>query len=176
MSDLTPFETRARNKVTINKVKKDLPFCTRFYNRPSVDTIINSPSCTDKSLKESTDINLIVARHTKLGVPLPSVDTALYNLTADNVQTGEAYGTVTNITERLLVAKNNFMTLPSKLRAKFDNDVSKFADFLSASSDSKINDLLSAYGLKKEEDAPAVGNQDIKEFCPPTDNQESVSP
>lgn len=158
---MNPLESHSRNEVKINKAKKEIPFCGRHFNRPTVVTSTDSPTATNDYYKEMCDINVIIAKHMLTQTPLPSIDKALYNLMPDGTQVSETVGQFTNFTDRYLAAKDNFMSLPSNLRAKFNNDVRQFADYLATSSDATINEMLKNYGLKQDDVTPAVGNQDL---------------
>lgn len=166
-------DSHSNNSVKINRVKKDLPFATRYYNRPSVTSSTDSPSASNSYYKDMCDINNIIANHMATGTPIPTIDRAIYNLDANNNLVGEVYGTNTNFTDRYLSAKQNFMLLPSKLRARFNNDVATFANYLNTSSDEDIKKLMVQYGLIKEEVKPAVGNLQVSDTTLPV--QESVS-
>ena len=111
---MKPTESHSKNEVKINKAKKDVPFCTRFYNRPTVDTICDSPTCTNDYYAESCDINVIIAKHMMTGTPLPSIDKAIYNLNEQGELVGEKYGAYQNLVDRYIAAKNNFLNLISR--------------------------------------------------------------
>lgn len=144
--------------VSVFNENKKIPFVTRFYNRPIITTSTDSLTCTDDRYASSLDINTVVNRYLSSGVPFPSLDDALYgfDLSGDN-----APGNFEGLVNKLESASENFMKLPSSLRSMFDNDVSKFALYLSNSSDDDIKSLLKEHKVFKEEFPPAVGCPDL---------------
>lgn len=82
------------------------------------------PSLTIQEQKKQTDINHILAKYTKTGV-------------IDHISKyDQTYGDVTGLDylqmqKQITEVNNMFMDLPSSERKKFDNDPSKFLDYLS---------------------------------------------
>ena len=106
------------------------PFVRNPYNY-DVDQISDETGllCLDPSLaqqhqKDDADINVIVERFGLTG-QLP------------NAITPPQYGDFSQVTDyhsamnAVIAAQENFMELPAKLRARFDNDPSKLIDFVS---------------------------------------------
>ncbi len=90
-------------------------------------TVVCGPGRTKQSMKDECDINLILARHEKTGLLTP-VDTrpAMF---VDVSGVGDYREAIENVRN----AEDLFMQLPSKVRAKFDNDPAEFLDFCSSS-------------------------------------------
>lgn len=79
-----------------------------------------------QSFKEECDINNIVNRFRRTGVlPPPPPDTLKYGDFSD-------VGTFQDAMIRAQEAKDMFMDIPAKIRAKFDNDVGKFLEYADA--------------------------------------------
>lgn len=146
-----PLGVHSHSTIVLNEnSKSDLPFRTQRHNRIQVVQDTSAPSCTDESFADSCDINMIVYRHQAGDVPLPSIDTALYNqdFTQDDFPA---------FAEKLNAAQSNFNTLPPALRLEFDNDVSKFATFLKSTDDETFNKLIEKHGLIKSVETPSAG-------------------
>lgn len=82
-----------------------------------------NPSKTHQSFKDECDINRIVARYQKTGL-LPQVNSQPQY---GDFCTSDDYQTSMN---KVLHAQNSFMSLPAKVRARFENDPAKFLDFV----------------------------------------------
>lgn len=129
-------------------VNPKIPFCGRHFNRPRVSVSTNSPTATVDTYAKDMDINVIVRKHMLTGAPLPSIDEAVYGIDVS----------VEDYVQKFQAAKDAFMDLPSNLRAKFNNDVQNFSEFLSTSSDATVSKVLKEFGLVKEDVKPAVGD------------------
>lgn len=125
-------------------------FSTRYSNRRQIITSTDSPSATDPQYASMCDINAIVARHMITGQPLPSIDEAIYGF--DGTQSS-----FEDFVLRLDSAKKNFNSLPSSLRAEFDNDVSLFANYLKSATDDDLQKLKVKHGLVTVAETPAAG-------------------
>lgn len=78
---------------------------------------------TKQEFLEESDINVIIARFQKSGV-LPN--------TFGNVGSYGDFSQVTNFQDAIIKvqeAEDMFMSLPARIRAKFDNDPSQFLEF-----------------------------------------------
>lgn len=86
----------------------------------------NPIGMTRQSFAKDADINTIMARYPNGGVPLDfmNLGTPIFGDFSDLTD----FGTVVN---RVNQARENFMLLPSALRARFDNDVEKLLNFIS---------------------------------------------
>lgn len=107
----------AGSKVVIYNGKK--------YVRKNVKLVFTKPSMTKQSHKEECDINFVMRRFEKTG-QLP-----------DMIRADARYGDFSNVPdyqESLNVvfhAQEQFAALSAKVRARFDNDPSKFLEFAS---------------------------------------------
>lgn len=102
-------------------------FQTQFGSHRVVDLDFDAdvnPSCTHQSFAKQTDINLIMARYQKTGI--------VEHL---NVHNGE-YGDYLSADDyhasvnAVLAAQDCFMSLPSSIRSRFENDPAKFLAFV----------------------------------------------
>lgn len=169
MKDLSidALQSHSVNSVSFDDVaplNPKIPFCGRHFNRPRVETSTISPSATLEEYADQLDINNIIRRHEINNIPLPSIDKGLYGIDA----------TVQDYVEKFQVAKNNFMQLPSALRAQFNNDVSQFSSYLSASSDEDVVKTLKKYGLVKDDVVPAVGESTVVTVSEPVETPQPV--
>lgn len=133
---------------------KKIPFRTRYHNRIKVISSVDADSATDTSFEGSCDINMIVSKHMISGIPLPSIDEALY----DQFVVSDDF---TSLVDKLDNAKANFMTLPASLRAEFSNDVSLFASFLASADSDDLNQLKSRHGLIESARIPSVDDPPV---------------
>lgn len=140
------------NTVTVSKVNKNIPFRGYHFNRPQVVTSTKGETCTCEYFADICDINRIVQHHMESGLPLPSIDEAIY---------GQLHnpGDFPDFVNRLNVAQSNFMSLPASLRAQFNNDIQQFAKYLSTASEDELTLLKKKHGLIKEAVTPPVGEQ-----------------
>lgn len=96
------------------------------YERSSKPGIsFEKPSLTQQHFKEECDINNIIARFTRTGL-LPQYP-------GEDMQYGD-YTTSLDYHEAMTIvaqAKQQFESLPSSVRDKFDNDPAKMLDFVS---------------------------------------------
>lgn len=101
------------------------------------------PSLTKQEFVEECDINNLMVRYQKTGL-----------LTHVNRYQGE-YSDVTGAVDYheaqqiVLAASNAFMSLPSAMRARFDNDPGKFLDFVSNPANAEVMYEL-GLAVKKE--------------------------
>lgn len=97
------------------------------------------PSLTQQSFLEDTDINNILERFMKTGEAPQVIDLPRHG---DFTQVND-FQTAMNI---LVHAQGEFMKLPAKLRARFENDPQQFHDFVL---DDNNRDELIKMGLRK---------------------------
>lgn len=89
--------------------------------RPVVDT---GPGLTKQSMKDDTDINLIMAKYQRTGlVSFVSTHEPEYMDTGNTVDFQQALNTV-------MEAQSMFDDLPSSIRKKFDNNPAQFLEFV----------------------------------------------
>lgn len=118
--------------------------------RPVVDCQAANDGRTKQSDGKDVDINTIIKRYTKTGL-LDSVreDPAIY---ADVSQ----FGDYRSMVDKITLAKNLFMGLPSDIRTRFSNDPALFVSFMG---DEKNRDEAVKLGLlpkPKDEPVPPV--------------------
>lgn len=114
----------------MSKHAQVLPFVRTPYNYDTMAAsdesglLCEDPSLAQQHMKEETDINNIVERWTRTGIP-PEVNAT------------PQYGDFTGVSDyhsamnAVIAADQAFMTLDAKTRAKFDNDPAKLLAFLS---------------------------------------------
>lgn len=151
------------------KTNPKIPFNCRHFNRPRVVTSTSADTVTQEQFKDDMDINRIVAMYSKAGLPLPPLDKAVYGIDVPTSDFAE-------FSEKLNIAKQNFMSLPSSLRQYFDNDVNTFARFLNSSSDEDVHSLLNKFKVIKDEETPAVSSPDVPNSVNPSPSIEPVNP
>lgn len=115
----------------------------------------NDPSMTDQSQAQETDVNYIMKRLGNDMRLLPEHQKSVSDLTDLPTDLASAYLAIQE-------AEETFMTLPARLRSKFDNDPQKLVQFLN---DPKNNEEAIHYGLKVK--AP-------DEFIPQTRSNDRV--
>ena len=86
--------------------------------------------CVDESLthqefREESDINTIIER---FGIGENPVDAQKW---VTNVDIEEAPSDYMGVMNQLILARDQFMSLPAKVRARFDNEPGAFVDFVS---------------------------------------------
>ncbi|WGL31140.1 internal scaffolding protein [Dipodfec virus UOA04_Rod_742] len=99
------------------------PFHTRYNHPPTEGIIFNEPSLTEQSFAYETDINNIVKCQVQSSLPANN-NTPVF----DKVFSPNAYIDALNIVSD---AKSKFESLPSYIRAEFDNNPQKLLDFVS---------------------------------------------
>lgn len=111
---------------------------------------------TRQSEAKACDVNRIVAKYHKTGIIPVSQRPALY---ADVSQMGDYRSAL----EQVQKADEAFMALPSKLRARFENDPAAFLDFCS---DPGNRDEMRELGLLEPEGQPAPVEEPVVEPAP----------
>lgn len=129
-----------------------------------VSYVNDEPSLTKQSLSDECDINVIMARFEKTGVLSHSnPDSPRYGDFADVVDYDESLRVVMD-------AEEAFMSLPAKVRARFENDPSQIIEFVRDPANMKeavslglINPSVAA--------ANAAGNNSSLDVIVPTDTK-----
>jgi len=85
-----------------------------------------SQSRTQQQYKKEANINNIMARYNKTGILGDPLDVKKPGYFGDFSDVADFM----NISNRIALAQNNFQNLPSDIRAKFGNDVSKLLDYV----------------------------------------------
>lgn len=120
---------------------KDLPdgkHIIKIGNMKKVITVNKSPSMTDQSFADDCDINTIVQRFLKTGEV-----THLNNFQGKYADVSEIKDLAESMVQ-VQYAKEAFMSLPSRIRNRFNNDPVELIDFLA---DSKNKDEAIQLGL-----------------------------
>lgn len=122
-------------------------FRSAYSDSVRVRTPVGLLSLTKQSFADECEINNIVARHARTGV-----------LEHANRYAGH-YGDFCDVQDyqssinAVKAASDMFMSLPSKLRSRFENDPGKFLDFCS---NVENKDEMGTLGLLKPESVKAV--------------------
>lgn len=100
----------------------------------------NSLSCPEESLtrqefKQECDINTIIDQ---FGIGENPIEQQKWIENIDIVDATSDYQTALN---QLIEAQDQFMSLPARVRSRFDNDPAKFVDFVSDSSN--VDEMVS---------------------------------
>lgn len=117
-----------------------------------------SPSLTQQSFKDECDVNLIVKRFKDVN----GVDLSTQNI---GFPQGMVFGDFTNVSdyrsaiEQVRRADEAFNSLDPKIRARFDNDPSKFLDFCS---DAKNIDEMRKIGLARVSNENLKGSENVE--------------
>ena len=105
-----------------------------------VKIIIDGESKTEQSHKDVTNINKIMERATRGIPPRVAAGNGLYGDFSSGMDLQDVMNRVTD-------AKRDFMSLPSHVRKRFDNDVVQLLDFIS---DPSNNEEAVSLGLLPE--------------------------
>lgn len=84
----------------------------------------NDPALTKQEFRDDCDVNVIIARCLKTGLPLPSQ--VVGPLFADVSEVGS----YTDCVRRVKAAEDSFMNLPASIRTEFRNEPSLLIAFL----------------------------------------------
>lgn len=124
----------------------DKKFISAFDGRRRTSITFKDKSLTNQSDKKSCDINVIMDRYQKTGL----VDhVARFNGNYEDCAGAVDYHTALNIIQ---AADEAFMTLPSALRARFENDPAMFIEFVN--NPANFDEVVSL-GLAKAKDTSA---------------------
>lgn len=134
-----------------------MKFVTKYKDHKKVSLTFTKPSKTDGSQKKECDINNIIKKYNKTGV-LSHVSNAI-PVFGDVSSFGDYQACI----EHIQNAERLFSELPSRVRARFQNDPSQFLDFMSKQEN--IDEAV-ALGLATKRDAksqsePKVQDQDV---------------
>jgi hypothetical protein len=108
-------------------------------------------SLTHQEFKEESDINTIIDR---FGIGENPIEAQKW---VTNVDIADAPSNYMDVMNQLNEARDQFMTLPAKLRAQFDHDPGQFVDFVS---DPKNVDEMVRLGLAVPRTAPPPSDTD----------------
>ncbi|MEM1832092.1 MAG: hypothetical protein QXJ97_11255 [Desulfurococcaceae archaeon] len=128
-----------------------------YAPRKRVQVKFTKPSLTKQSFKQEADINSIIARWRKTGI-------------IDHLNPSQPrYGDFSNIPSydealnTVIAAESAFMTLPARVRKRFDNDPGYFLEFVQDPKNASelvelgLVDVPSAPLQDEEPDAPSEG-------------------
>lgn len=144
-------------------------FRTRFNRYPRVQ--FSAPDNpleerrTKQEMKDECDINLIMARYNKTGVLPPSAREAFarYGDFTDVPSYQEMY-------DRVLAAEEGFASLPSHVRAKFNNDPGEFIASVETDEGQKLFVELGLAKPKQDPQAKPEGMQGSGGARPPVNS------
>lgn len=86
--------------------------------------LFTKPSRVRRDMQEDCDINKIMGRWRKTGLMPQATRTPRYGDFSNAMQYQDALN-------RVMAAKEDFMALPARVRARVDNDPGRFLDFIS---------------------------------------------
>lgn len=125
------------------------------YNPPDDCRIANKDaSCTLQEFAEETDLNKIMDKYAAGLAPLPVRDGT------------PIYGDFSNIpdfatAQQIVIdAREKFEALPSRVRAKFDNDPAKLIEFLKDDSNRSEAEALGLIPSKQKDGGAVIGGGD----------------
>lgn len=99
------------------------PRIRRFYDREPVLATIGSVSMTQQHMKDECDINNIMAKYQKTGL---ITHVAAHRGNYDDFTIMPDYKTAM---DTMMSAQEMFLTIPSEIRAHFENDAGQFVEF-----------------------------------------------
>jgi len=144
-----------------------MTFTRQSLNRPKTSiSFAGTESMTEQQHKDSCDIHNIMHKYRETGV-ITHVNQ--YEGTYCDMSNSVDYHTAQNI---IAEANSMFETVPAFIRADFDNDPSRFLDFMqNPENASKISEYgLSASHLPSNEEKPKPKGQPAKQAKnPPTE-------
>lgn len=115
------------------------------YDEPVYPEYVPGESMTTQAGKEDADINVIVGRFIKSGTTPQMLPAAFADLSD--------VGSFQEMQQRLVDAKQAFMSLPSDIRHRFGHDPASFADF--AINPANLDQMI-AWGMAPKKQAPPV--------------------
>lgn len=134
----------SQNVVSVNITKKSIPFCHMRFNKPTVTTSAKAELVTEQYHADNMDLNKIVATYQRAGIPIkPEFVKSNYTGIVPN---GNA-NFVADLHAQMVAVQDNFEQLPAKMKLLFDNDYTKFSDYLSKVSDDDLEKLCKDHGL-----------------------------
>ena len=140
-------DSHAKNVTTIINKHSKIPFCHLRFNKPVVNEICDAELVTEQYHAENLDLNNIVATYQRAGIPIkPEFVKSKYDGIIPN---GNA-DFVADLHQQMTVVQDNFNALPAKLKLQFDNDYTKFSDYLSKVSDDELEKLVKQHGFSFE--------------------------
>jgi len=133
----------------------------------SDDTGLRCPeeSLTHQEFKEESDINTIIDR---FGIGENPIEAQKW---VTNVDIADAPDNYMDVMNQLNEARDQFMSLPAKLRSRFENDAHQFVEFVS---DPGNADEMLSLGLL--EARPVVGPSDADRIIEALKETRTVSP
>lgn len=108
-------------------------------------------SLTHQEFREESDINTIIDR---FGIGENPIEAQKWVSNTDIADAPDNYMDVMN---QLNAARDQFMSLPAKMRSQFDNDPAKFVDFVS---DPSNGDEMLRLGLAVPRETPVPSDTD----------------
>lgn len=112
-----------------------VPVPRHGYQRTRVIAKVPEDSKAQQHMADECDINKIMEKYEKTG--LVTHVNRFQGDYSDYLDTPEDLHDAMN---RVIEAENMFMTLPAKVRARYDNDPAKFLDFVDKADDKALNE------------------------------------
>ena len=113
--------------------------------------VCEGESMTHQEFKEESDINTIIDR---FGIGENPVEAQKW---VTNVDIADAPNNYQDVMNQLNEARDQFMSIPAKIRSQFDNDPAKFVDFVS--DPSNIDEMI-RLGLAVQRPEPVPSDAD----------------
>lgn len=143
-----------------------MKFKTPYTSRePSQGLTFTRPSMTQQQFKDECDIDNLVRRATQTG------DYSAFQATAGDYVDTSDIGDYKNALDFINGVNEEFYELPSNVRFRFDNDPSKYIDFMSDSDNfaeaAKLGIISvenSDVSLNSQTDTPAVASEAKQNF------------
>lgn len=138
-------------------------FRTAYGPKERQTIVFNDPSLAKQAMRDECDINNIVKRFEKTGV--------IEHVNSVQGQYGDfvAVQTYQESLNQVLAAQEAFMSLPSSIRARFENDPEKFFEF--ATNEANTDELIQM-GLVEPPEAVQEPEEDAVASVLPNERQE----
>lgn len=105
-----------------------MEFVNRYNAVGEKKGVLNTaPSMTQQQFKEESDINNIIARYRTTGILVDPLSQSDRQPSFDDFSSMPDFQTAQNL---VISANNRFMSLPSKIRERFNNDPAVFFDYV----------------------------------------------
>lgn len=145
----------------------DEPIVRKWFERDECKTIPVGESRTRQSFADESNINVIMERYRQTGI------VEHVNKVQGRYGDYSVVPSYQEAMEKIKRAHDMFMTLPSDIRAKFQNDP---GEFLAFASDPKNEEEMIELGLKTREIDPKVPEEKLKAEVVPEEPPAEPSP
>ena len=109
-------------------------------------------SLTAQEFKEESDINTIIER---FGIGESPIESQKW---VTNIDIADAPDNYVDVMNQLNAARDQFMSLPARVRSRFDNDPGQFVNFVSDASN--VEEMISLGLAERREPAPVAPEAD----------------